>query len=100
MVVSGKSFDVRDVRDDDSTVTEISVIPLPKTFTSASTGLVRERATQYQRIVNKDNRYTESTTSMSTTSSEGYDEGLGEEKVYKDRSRSEKIPFSERDLSL
>ncbi|XP_006561400.1 uncharacterized protein LOC726021 isoform X8 [Apis mellifera] len=99
MVVSGKSFDVRDVRDDDSTVTEISVIPLPKTFTSASTGLVRERATQYQRIVNKDNRYTESTTSMSTTSSEGYDEGLGEEKVYKDRSRSEKIPSIKSDFS-
>ncbi|XP_061942672.1 uncharacterized protein LOC108000374 isoform X5 [Apis cerana] len=99
MVVSGKSFDVRDVRDDDSTVTEISVIPLPKTFTSASTGLVRERATQYQRIVNKDNRYTESTTSMSTTSSEGYDEGLGEEKVYKDRSHSEKIPSIKSDFS-
>ncbi|XP_031775235.1 uncharacterized protein LOC100863864 isoform X6 [Apis florea] len=99
MVVSGKSFDVRDVRDDDSTVTEISVIPLPKTFTSASTGLVRERATQYQRIVNKDNRYTESTTSMSTTSSEGYDEGLGEEKVYKDRSHTEKIPSIKSDFS-
>lgn len=99
MVVNGKSFDVRDVRDDDSTITEISVIPLPKTFTAASTGLVRERATQYQRIVNKDNRYTESTTSMSTTSSEGYDEGLGEEKVYKDRSHSEKIPSIKSDFS-
>ncbi|KAK9307662.1 hypothetical protein QLX08_002074 [Tetragonisca angustula] len=99
MVVNGKSFDVRDVRDDDSTVTEISVIPLPKTFTTANTGLVRERATQYQRIVNKDNRYTESTTSMSTTSSEGYDEGLGEEKVYKDRSHSEKIPSIKSDFS-
>ncbi|XP_017762503.1 PREDICTED: uncharacterized protein LOC108552458 isoform X3 [Eufriesea mexicana] len=99
MVVNGKSFDVRDVRDDDSTVTEISVIPLPKTFNTANTGLVRERATQYQRIVNKDNRYTESTTSMSTTSSEGYDEGLGEEKVYKDRSHSEKIPSIKSDFS-
>ncbi|XP_017795867.1 PREDICTED: putative mediator of RNA polymerase II transcription subunit 26 isoform X2 [Habropoda laboriosa] len=99
MVVNGKSFDVRDVRDDDSTVTEISVIPLPKTFTAATTGLVRERATQYQRNVNKDNRYTESTTSMSTTSSEGYDEGLGEEKVYKDRSHSEKIPSIKSDFS-
>ncbi|XP_015434554.1 PREDICTED: uncharacterized protein LOC107190283 isoform X2 [Dufourea novaeangliae] len=99
MVVNGKSFDVRDVRDDDSTVTEISVIPLPKTFTTASTGLVRERATQYQRIMNKDNRHTESTTSMSTTSSEGYDEGLGEEKVYKDRSRTEKIPSIKSDFS-
>nr|XP_033329763.1 uncharacterized protein LOC117222257 isoform X3 [Megalopta genalis] len=99
MVVNGKSFDVRDVRDDDSTVTEISVIPLPKTFTAANTGLVRERTTQYQRIVNKDNRHAESTTSMSTTSSEGYDEGLGEEKVYKDRSRSEKIPSIKSDFS-
>lgn len=102
MVVNGKSFDVRDVRDDDSTVTEISVIPLPKSFASANlnSGFVRERATQYQRIVNKDNRYTESTTSMSTTSSEGYDEGcLSEEKVYKDRSHSEKIPSIKSDFS-
>ncbi|KAI4487021.1 hypothetical protein M0802_012121 [Mischocyttarus mexicanus] len=102
MVVNGKSFDVRDVGDDDSTVTEISVIPLPKCFASPNlnTGLVRERATQYQRIVNKDNRYTSSITSMSTTSSEGYDEGLGEEKVYKDRSRTEKIPSIKSDFSL
>lgn len=102
MVVSGNSFDVRDVRDDDSTVTEISVIPLPKSFasTNLNTGFVRERATQYQRIVNKDNRYTESTTSMSTTSSEGYDEGcLSEEKVYMDRSHSEKIPSIKSDFS-
>ncbi|XP_070157325.1 serine-rich adhesin for platelets isoform X7 [Polyergus mexicanus] len=104
MVVNGKSFDVRDVRDDDSTVTEISVIPLPKSFATAAanlnTGFVRERATQYQRIVNKDNRYTDSTASMSTTSSEGYEEGcLSEEKVYKDRSRSEKIPSIKSDFS-
>lgn len=104
MVVNGKSFDVRDVRDDDSTVTEISVIPLPKSFASAAaslnTGFVRERATQYQRIVNKDNRYTDSIASMSTTSSEGYDEGcLSEEKVYKDRSRTEKIPSIKSDFS-
>ncbi|XP_034944330.1 probable serine/threonine-protein kinase DDB_G0282963 isoform X2 [Chelonus insularis] len=100
MVVNGKSFDVRDV-DNDSTVTEISVIALPKAFASVnlSTGLVRERTNQYQRITNKDNRYTESTTSMSTTSSEGYDEGLGEEKVYKDRSRSEKISSIKSDFS-
>ncbi|XP_011869860.1 PREDICTED: putative uncharacterized protein DDB_G0277255 isoform X2 [Vollenhovia emeryi] len=104
MVVSGKSFDVRDVRDDDSTVTEISVIPLPKSFASTAanlnTGFVRERATQYQRIVNKDNRYTDSTASMSTTSSEGYDEGcLSEEKAYKDRSRTEKVPSIKSDFS-
>lgn len=102
MVVNGKSFDVRDVRDDDSTVTEISVIPLPKSFATANlnTGFVRERATQYQRIVNKDNRYTDSTASMSTTSSEGYEEGcLSEEKVYKDRSRTEKIPSIKSDFS-
>lgn len=104
MVVNGKSFDVRDVRDDDSTVTEISVIPLPKSFATAAvnlnTGFVRERATQYQRIVNKDNRYTDSTASMSTTSSEGYDEGcLSEEKVYKDRSRTEKVPSIKSDFS-
>ncbi|XP_015117670.1 uncharacterized protein LOC107041581 isoform X1 [Diachasma alloeum] len=99
MVVSGKSFDVREV-EDGSTVTEISVIPLPKGFAgNLGTGIVRERTVQYQRVINKDNRYTESTTSMSTTSSEGYDEGLGEEKVYKDRSRSEKVPSIKSDFS-
>ncbi|XP_066603280.1 serine-rich adhesin for platelets isoform X2 [Prorops nasuta] len=102
MVVNGKNFDVRDVREEDGTVTEISVIRLPKTcpYPVINTGLVRERTLQYQRIVNKDNRYTESTTSMSTTSSEGYDEGLGEEKVYKDRSHSEKIPPMKSNFSL
>ncbi|XP_011305655.1 uncharacterized protein [Fopius arisanus] len=99
MVVSGKSFDVREV-EDGSTVTEISVIPLAKGFTGTlGSGIVRERTVQYQRVINKDNRYTESTTSMSTTSSEGYDEGLGEEKVYKDRSRSEKVPSIKSDFS-
>lgn len=109
VMVTGKSFDVRDVDDEEHIVTEISVIPLPKNFAQQqlqqaasahhrslshqlNTGLVRERTNQYQRaILSKDNRYTDSTTSMSTTSSEGYDEGLGEEKAYKDRSRSEKL---------
>ena len=107
MILSGKSFDVRDV-DDDSTVTEISVIPLPKSFANGANvnnGFVRDRTVEYQRILNKDNRYTDSisisTTSMSTTSSEGYDEGLGagEEKAYKDRSRTEKIPSIKSDFS-
>lgn len=101
MVLSGKSFDVRDV-EDDSTVTEISVIPLPKSFASGAnlnTGFVRDRTVQYQRVLNKDNRYTDSTTSMSTTSSEGYDEGLGEEKVYKDRSHNEKLASIKSDFS-
>ncbi|XP_043273690.1 uncharacterized protein [Venturia canescens] len=101
MVLSGKSFDVRDV-EDDSTVTEISVIPLPKSFATGAnlnTGFVRDRAVQYQRVLNKDNRYTDSTTSMSTTSSEGYDEGLGEEKVYKDRSHNEKLASIKSDFS-
>ncbi|XP_032452575.1 uncharacterized protein LOC100677801 isoform X5 [Nasonia vitripennis] len=109
LTITGKSFDVRDVDDEDHTVTEISVIPLPKNFAQQqlqqaasahhrslshqlNTGLVRERTNQYQRaILSKDNRFNDSTTSMSTTSSEGYDEGLGEEKAYKDRSRSEKL---------
>jgi hypothetical protein len=105
VTLNGKSFDVRDVNDD-HTVTEISVITLPKNFAqppphhaspnlNLNTGLVRERTNQYQRaIFSKDNRYTDSTTSMSTTSSEGFDEGLGEEKAYKDRSRTEKLVSS------
>lgn len=104
MIVNGKNFDVRDI-DDESTVTEISVIQLPKSFAAVNlnTGLVRERTNQYQRIVNKDNRYAESVTSMSTistTSSEGYDEGLGEEKVYKDRSKTEKLSSIKNDFCL
>ncbi|XP_048512607.1 putative uncharacterized protein DDB_G0277255 isoform X2 [Athalia rosae] len=97
MVVNGKSFDVRDIHDD-STVTEISVITLPKSFANVNlnTGLVRERTSQYQRVINKDNRYNDS---ISVTSSEGYDEGLGEEKVYKDRSRYEKVPSVKSDYS-
>ncbi|XP_023244874.1 uncharacterized protein LOC106635712 isoform X2 [Copidosoma floridanum] len=112
VVVSGKSFDVRDVDEDRHVVTEISVIQLPSNFAQqqlqratpapchpGGLGLVRERTAQYQRAIlgKQDNRYiTDSTTSvstasMSTTSSEGcYDEGLGEEKAYKDRSRTEK----------
>lgn len=97
MVVNGNSFDVRDVNDD-STVTEISVITLPKSFANVNlnTGLVRERTSQYQRVINKDNRYNDS---ISVTSSEGYDEGLGEEKAYKDRSRYEKVPSVKSDFS-
>ncbi|XP_046601660.1 uncharacterized protein LOC107220946 isoform X3 [Neodiprion lecontei] len=97
MVVNGKSFDVRDVHDD-STVTEISVITLPKLFANVNlnTGLVRERTSHYQRVINKDNRYNDS---VSITSSEGYDEGLGEEKGYKDRSRYEKVPSVKSDFS-
>ncbi|XP_058799303.1 serine-rich adhesin for platelets isoform X2 [Phymastichus coffea] len=106
VLLSGKSFDVRELDDERRVVTEISVIPLPRHFAAAQqlsrasqsagphgTGLVRERASQYQRaILSKDNRYADSSTSMSTTSSEGYDEGLGEEKACRDRARSEKPP--------
>lgn len=45
-------------------------------------------------------RYNDSSTSMSSTSSEGYDEGLGEEKGYQDRARSEKMPSIKSDFSL
>lgn len=100
MVVNGKSFDVRDVRDDDTTVTEISVIALPKSFqanVNINTGLVRERTSHYQRAINKDNRFNND--SVSVTSSEGYDEGLGEEKAFKDRSRFEKPASVKSDFS-
>lgn len=58
MVYTGNnSFDVRDV-DDNSTVTEISVTPLPKLATplpmGLTTGFVRERASQLQRALNKE----------------------------------------------
>lgn len=110
VVLNGKSFDVRDVDEEQHTITEISVIQLPQNFAqqqlqqaasspnlNQNTGIVQQRMSQYQRLLlSKDNRYMDSssTTSVSTTSSEGYGEGLDEEKVYKDRSRTEKLPAS------
>ncbi|XP_069685417.1 uncharacterized protein [Periplaneta americana] len=106
MVVNGQYFDVRDLKDEDSSaaddpnvITEISLISIPssKPKNSAiqnnrSTGIVQERSLQYQRQTPNDNRQQRS----STDSSDEYrdDEGLGgeeeEEKAFRDRSHSEK----------
>lgn len=105
VVVNGQYFDVRDLKDDDSSaadeqnvITEISLISIPSSKptggavrTIRNTGMVQQRAMQYQRQIMSDNKRQQSS---STASSEEFrdDEGLGgeEEKVFRDRSHSEK----------
>ena len=105
VVVNGQYFEVRDLKDEDSSaaddqnvITEISLISIPSSKptkgavkTVRNTGLVQQRAMQYQRQIMSDNKRHQSS---STASSEEFrdDEGLGgeEEKVCRDRSHSEK----------
>lgn len=106
MVVNGQYFDVRDLKDEDSSaaddlnvITEISLISIPssKPKNSAiknnrSTGIVQERSLQHQRQTSNDNRQQRSSTESSDEFRD--DEGLGgeeeEEKAFRDRSHSEK----------
>ena len=107
MVVNGQYFDVRDLKDEDSSVTddpnvitEISLISIPSSKPAnstyrinRSTGVVQERTLHYQRQISNDNKRQQH---CSTGSSDEFreDEGLGgeeeEEKVFRDRSHSEK----------
>lgn len=85
MMVSGKSFDVRDLDDfaEDGVVTDVAVIPLPRLpsvfANNISTGIVRERTREYQRQLDK----------MSSTHSFTDDYGE-EEKSFRDLSSNEK----------
>lgn len=105
VVVNGQYFDVRDLKDEDScaaddqnVITEISLISIPNSLptsgavkTVRNTGIVQQRAMQYQRQIMSDNRRHQSS---STASSEEFqdDECVcgEEEKVFRDRSHSEK----------
>ena len=105
VVVNGQYFDVRDLKDEDScaaddqnVITEISLISIPNSKptsgavkTVRNTGVVQQRAMQYQRQIMSDNKRHPSS---STASSEEFqdDECVGgeEEKVFRDRSHSEK----------
>lgn len=105
VVVNGQYFDVRDLKDEDScatddqnVITEISLISIASSRptsgavrTVQNTGIVQQRAMQYQRQIVSDNKRHQSS---STASSEEFrdDECLGgeEEKVFRDRSHSEK----------
>ncbi|XP_067008406.2 uncharacterized protein [Anabrus simplex] len=109
MIVKGQRFDVRDLKDDDSSaddpnvITEISVISLPKATQRVnngnnlvqSTGLVSQRSLQYHRQPgnNADNIRQDSLSTPSSDESHD-DEGLGreegEEKVFRDSSKNEK----------
>lgn len=102
LIVSGNSFDVRDLDDsaEDGVVTEVAVIPLPRLpsvfannspgstggFGNVSTGMVRERTLEFERKIDKNRR------KISVTSSEGFSEDNGEEeKSFRDRSCTEKV---------
>lgn len=112
LIVTGNNFDVRDLDDsveEDGVVTEVAVIPLPRlpsvfatnnshssasdsrstnssVFGNVSTGMVRERALEYERQIDKNRR------KISITSSEGFSEDYGEEeKSFRDRSCTEKV---------
>jgi hypothetical protein len=100
MVVNGQYFDVRDIKDEDSSaaddpnvITEISLISIPSSKptngaikTIRNTGIVQQRSMQYQRQIASDNKRQGSAL---TTSSDGL-VGEGEEKACRDRSHSEK----------
>ncbi|XP_014222496.1 uncharacterized protein LOC106649544 isoform X3 [Trichogramma pretiosum] len=109
VVVKGKKFDVVDT-DEDDTITEISVIPLPEDLclpipvgrsspkVNRTTGTVRERTNLYQKNLQmaKDNKLSKtSSLTVSMTSSMASSEGCGEEvKVMKDAKKSEKFTGS------
>ncbi|KAJ8944723.1 hypothetical protein NQ318_007936 [Aromia moschata] len=98
VVTSNNTFDVRDLEDSNDSCDSIPPPPLPqlpsafktsenKKSSYQSSGLVRERAMEYQRHLEWDNRGRK----ISVTSSEGFSDDYGEEeKTYKERFRSEK----------
>ncbi|XP_074034066.1 uncharacterized protein isoform X4 [Leptinotarsa decemlineata] len=100
VVVTAKNmFDVKDLDDSNDSCDSISAPPLPQlpsAFHSSgdnrnnsypSTGLVRERTLEYQRLLDRDQRVRK----VSKTSSEGFSDDYGEEeKTYRDTCRNEK----------
>lgn len=105
MVVNGQYFDVRDIKDEDSSaaddpnvITEISLISIPSSKptngavnTVRSTGIVQQRSMQYQKQISSENKKLGS--ALTASSDEVRDDGLvseGEEKARRDRSHSEK----------
>ncbi|KAJ8972537.1 hypothetical protein NQ317_001793 [Molorchus minor] len=99
VATSKNTFDVKDLDDSNDSCDSIPPPPLPQlpsAFKSSletnkssyqPTGLVRERAMEYQRHLDWDNRGRK----ISVTSSEGFSDDYGEEeKTYKERFRSEK----------
>ncbi|PSN30275.1 hypothetical protein C0J52_24684 [Blattella germanica] len=93
LIVNGQYFDVRDQKDEDSCVTEdanviteISLISLPTTKANRNVGILQER----RQIVGDNKRQQRSSRSSSDEFREDEDVGGEEEKVFRDRSRSEK----------
>jgi hypothetical protein len=93
IVRSGNSFDVRDL--DDTSESCVPLPQLPSAFSTAAdnsrgvyhnSGFVREKAREYQRQIETDNRR-----KISITSSEGFSDDYGdEEKTFRDKFKSEK----------
>lgn len=87
VVVSGNTFDLTDL--DESAETHVQLPQLPSAFTPptvTTTGLVRERALQYQRQIDNKLRVRK----ISITSSEGCSDYGEEEKTYRDKFKTEK----------
>lgn len=83
-VVTGNTFDLTDL--DEGTETGVQLPQLPSAFTPPATGIVRERAMQYQRQIDNKTRLRK----ISLTSSEGCSDYGEEEKTYRDKFRTEK----------
>ncbi|RZC41830.1 dentin sialophosphoprotein, partial [Asbolus verrucosus] len=93
VVIAGNTFDVRDL--DDSSESCVPLPQLPSAFSTASenirgiyhnSGFVREKAREYQRHLDIDNRR-----KISITSSEGFSDDYGdEEKTSRDKYKNEK----------
>lgn len=115
VVVNGKNFDVRDIKDDDSSIaddatviTEISVISLPNSSTKStnnkpnqSSGLVRARTFQYQGRIptfgsNNAHKPASDTTSLSDDfrDDDSVEQSESEAKVLDDCTTSEKSSIS------
>ncbi|KRT81970.1 hypothetical protein AMK59_5461, partial [Oryctes borbonicus] len=83
VVVTGNTFDVRDF--DDANEPVIPLPRLPSAFQTCNTGIVRERALEYERNIDRTRR------KISLTSSDG-DAGE-EEKTMRENYRTEKTTF-------
>lgn len=82
VVLIGNTFDVRDL-DENSTVENVSLPPLPSAFQPPyNTGIVRDRKLDYQWHLNRDNRR-----KISVTSSEGFSDDFEDNR---ERYRNEK----------
>lgn len=82
VVLSGNTFDLRDV--DESAEPAVPLPRFPSVFQCASTGIVRERALEYEKCLDRNAR------KISITSSEGCSDYGEEQKNYNEKHSNEK----------